>query len=288
MKRKFLSFIIFIIIFILFEHSVYSENVCRDNEGNRYLCNDVNSKILDVSTSVYDNITPNYQIISIVDKTTINSGDNFTISFQISGRGKVVSNKLITYFPIELLKEKPIYYMYISKGTDENGTDYCIWYDKYPQTEIANKEGAQISFVDVTFKHDIIDSDMVFGEKTINGHRPVKIEAHTNNNIPSGDYIIKIQFFYSDGTSWYSSQDEVIIHIKTWAEQNEIIVGFVIPMLTTIIGAFLGAFLPLIIAYLLIRRKENKNQSLSNLPKTNNKKVIIPKKKDNNIKKIEK
>jgi hypothetical protein len=201
----------------------------------------------------YENTTPNYQIIAMADKSTINGGESFTISFQISGNGKIVSNKLITYFPKGLLKDEPKYQLYIGDYKINNSFIRVAWYDE-PTIETGTKEGAFISLVNGTFMKASPNIDTIYGEQFFDGHRPINIKANSSENVPAGDHIIKIQFDYTDGVNWSSSQAEVTIHIKSWAEQNELLVGLIIPFVTAIIGAFIGFFLGLYTE----RKKSNK------------------------------
>jgi len=231
-KLLFLFFIVVISLLMLSIKSVDSREVHIDSDGNIWVDGklDEKAKTYQIFDSSLNNITPNYQIILIVDKRTINGGEEFIISFQISGNGRVVSNKLLTYFPTEFLKEDPAYYIYIGESIDENthkitGT---VWFDKYPEIKIGNKEGSFISFVNATFKQVYPDHTMIFGEKTINHHRPVYIKAISSNNASAGDHIIKVQFLYSDGESWYNSQDEVTIHIREWYELLWVQIGILI------------------------------------------------------------
>ena len=107
-SKKILSFIFLIEFLILSINSVTSGETIVTPENKVYVDGelDENASVIPVYDSYLDNITPNYQIIPIVDKKTINRGDTFTISFQISGNGKAVSNKLIVYFPKEFLNCK--------------------------------------------------------------------------------------------------------------------------------------------------------------------------------------
>ena len=93
-----------------------------------------------------------------------------------------------------------------------------LWLDKYPLMGEGSKRGAFISLVDVIFMQSDPNVNTVYGEESINGHRPVNIKAISSEHAVAGDHIIKIQFVYSDGENWYSSQDDVIIHIKEWYE----------------------------------------------------------------------
>ena len=245
--KKFYYFLFLIEILMLSINSVDGGDVTIDSEGNVYVDGKLDEKadIYLIYNSSLDNITPNYQITPIVDKRTINGGEGFTISYQISGNGKVVSNKLITYFPKELLKDNPTYYWYISEAIENDTTKGVLWLDKYPFVRVGSKEGALISLVDVVFMQSVPDINKIVGEDIINGHRPIKIKAISSENAPPGNHVIKINFVYSDGESWYSSQDEVTIHINSWAEQNEWLINITVPFSTTFIGAllgFLGAF----------------------------------------------
>ena len=47
----------------------------------------------------FTSLKPSCQIVPILDKQMINSGENFNISFQIACQGKVESNLLNMYFP---------------------------------------------------------------------------------------------------------------------------------------------------------------------------------------------
>jgi len=255
--KKSIFFIFLFVVIVFFILPVNSRNITFDNEGNIYVDGllDKNACIFQIYSSSLDNNTPNYQIIPIVDKKTINSGDNFTISFQISGKGKIVSNRLLVYFPTELLKDNPIYYNYIEE-TEKDGNFFgVIWYDKYPQISVGDKNGTYTSLPAYIFKQFSPNDTIIFGEKTINGHRPYSIKTNSRNNAPPGDYIIKINFVYSDGTSWYNSQDEVVIHVRDWYE------SIYIYLLIGIGLVFLGIIIDkLIIDKLWIRFGKNKNR----------------------------
>lgn len=242
-KISFIFYIVSILCFISTMNSVNSFNIEIDAEGNIIVDGEIdeNARFSPTFNSPLNNITPNYQIMSIVDRKTINAGEKFTISFQISGNGKVVSNKFISYFPEELLKDEPVYYMYIAEYIKDNET-FGIFLDKYPDIQKAKgKVGACISLVNAAFKQISPDSTMIFGESVnINGRRPIKIKVNSSENAPSGDHVIKINFVYSDGESWYSSQEEVTIHIRDWYENM---------WLTILIGMFL-----VILTYLVDRK----------------------------------
>ena len=106
-RKKILSFIFFILL-MLSINSMSSSDTTIDSEGNVSV-DDENVSYYEVFDSPLNNLTPNFQIISIVDKKVINKGEKFTISFQISGNGKVVANKLVIYFPDSLLKDNPVF-----------------------------------------------------------------------------------------------------------------------------------------------------------------------------------
>jgi hypothetical protein len=242
-KLNFLLFLYLILLLILFNNIVCSGDICTDSEGRLYICGDIDAKLHPTFTSPLDNKTPNYQVISMVDNKTIDGGKNFIISFQISGYGKIVANKLVIYFPKELLKDNPKFYLYIIQQNYSDNV-YCAWTNKKPKIVTVDKEGSIISIVNVAFIHNQPNGSVIFGEMAIYGHSPICIHANTSD-VPTGDYPIKIKFFYSDGISWYSSEDEVSIHVRSWAEKNELLIYLIIPFATAIIGAVIGLKLKL-------------------------------------------
>jgi len=220
-KRKIILFLITIIVLIILSvTSVNSIHITIDSNGKIHNDGNLDEKasIQPIFNSSFSNIIPNYQIMLLVNKKTLNGGDNFTISYQLSGFGKVISNKLITYFPKMLLKKEPIYRIYIADVKVNGSTSGIVWLDKYPNIGIGNKDGAIISFVNSTFMKSEPDIDTIYGEEIVNGHRPIEANCTLDDNAPAGDHIIRVQFDYTDGIAWYSSQDEVTIHIREWYE----------------------------------------------------------------------
>lgn len=270
--RKFLLILfLFILVVFPFMKSAYCYDTIEINdEGKVEVDGVIDEKALmgKAFESPLNNITPNYQIISIVDKRTINAGESITISFQISGNGKVVSNKFASYFPEKLLKDEPVYYMYFAEFVTENET-FAVFLGECPDIQTASgKVGAYISLVDTIFMQTSSDSNMIFGELVNpDGEKPIKIKFNSSEIAPPGDYVIRINFVYSDGVSWYSSQDEITIHIRDWYEKIEWQIFLIL---------FTGILLALFDYYLKRRKFKTNNISDTEInqqtPKKNTKK----------------
>jgi len=238
MKRKTISILLFLMLFTSSFITLSSPLIADDS------INGAGITFYNTYNSEYENITPSYQAIPLVNKKSINAGEKFSISFQISGSGKIEANKLLIFFPQNFLKEEPTYKTYVAKGTDiitnETGV---IWYDENPTIfENKSKLGICITSVNATFENCYPTSEMIYGERSIYGHRPIKIIAKTGDNIPAGDYIVKFNFVYTDGEKWYHSSDEAMIHIRDWNEQygNFLLGSIAVPFATTLSGALIA------------------------------------------------
>lgn len=236
--KKFIKILFFISLIIIINspNFVNAREVYIDDELNVFVDGklDENAAVYEYFYSPLYNITPNYQIISTIDKKSINGGDSVTIKFDISGGGKVVANKLQTFFPEEILKDDPIYYLYMDIWQEDENTKWIIWYDKYPEIYVGSKKlGDWLIFWNETFLIADPQSNLIFGELS-----PATLKINTSSQAPAGDHILKIFFFYSDGIKWYSSQDHVTIHIREWYEIFWI--QLTIPIVLFIIGIILS------------------------------------------------
>ena len=90
------------------------------------------------------------------------------------------------------MKDNPIYYSYVGQSPDGYN---IVWLDKYPENRTLDKAGVMITFIKPIFRRVFNDSNIIFGEKVINGHRPVSIKANTSKDAPEGDNIIELHFF---------------------------------------------------------------------------------------------
>ena len=94
----------------------------------------------------------------------------------------------------------------------------AIWLDENTQNQTII-QGMSISIVSSTFLEPFKDKQIIFGEKAYNDHPSIVVDAITSNNAPEGDNVIRINFKYSDGEAWYTTQSEVTIHVKYWYEK---------------------------------------------------------------------
>lgn len=188
--------------------------------------------------SSYASLKPSCQIIPILDKEMINSGENFNISFQIACEGKVESNLINIYFPSEFLSpNKNAYFYFYLKQMIIGDKLNAVWLDEKPEIRPISAEGGAISLFPVTFMEINGDDRITFGEKTIRGHPPLLFTAFSSEKAALGDNKIKIIFHYSDGKEWYSSQEEVTIHIREWYEKTEYQISLaLLPIVASIIG----------------------------------------------------
>ena len=182
---------------------------------------DKGGKFLYAYTSNFTILNPSCQIIPIVDKKTIDSGDPFNITFLISCKGKIESNLICIYFPHEFLSnDKEAYFSSFLSEVDIENKTHAVWWNEKPVKNVIQNEGAIFKLVNVAFLEVRPDARFVFGETyTDLGNPPVIFRGFSNEKINPGDYKIKIIFQYSDGNDWYSSQEEVTIHVREFYEK---------------------------------------------------------------------
>lgn len=234
---KYLIITLFVLTFFIYTAYAFSyeEGVgILNDDGTLY---DSGARIAVKYNSNFTTLKPSCQIVPIINQETISSGDNFSISFLLSCKGKIESNQLSIYFPEGFLSnEKRAYF---SQFLVEEKT--AIWLNEKPEITNITTEGAFLDIIPVFFMEAYPDKRITFGEKySPLRHPPILFNAYSNEEIEPGDYTIKVIFQYSDGKEWHSSYEEVDIHVKelyekTWGQ-----------ILITIIG---GIILAIIIAF---------------------------------------
>lgn len=190
----------------------------------------------EVYNSNFTALKPSCQIVPIIDKKIISSGDNFSISFLLPCKGKIESSQLNIYFPEGFLsnENKSYFSQFLANGENET---VAVWFNEKPTIDYVSK-GATIDINPVYFMEVFPHKRITYGEVySPRGHPPILFSAYSNEDIDPGDYTIKVIFQYTDGKEWYSSYEEVDIHVKEMYETTE---GLII---ISIIGSILLAFI---------------------------------------------
>lgn len=203
---------------------------CTDPDN--WIIYDLNAEFHLFYESNYTNITPAYQIVSILDTEVIDQGESFSISFQIAGSGLVNSSLLNVYFPPNFLStnDETKFHQYLAEANrtfdDDGASDIgIVWLDEKPYTHSTFEEGVTFNDLDVIFKQ-VYPGDkktVIWGEKKLNKHSPIVLNVTTSNEASRGDKTIKVVLRYSDGEKWYITQDQITIHIRELYEYPEVL-----------------------------------------------------------------
>lgn len=182
----------------------------------------VNGECYHTSNSSFTSLKPSYQIVPIINRDVINPGENFSINFQVVGGGKVESNFITIYFPPNFLSEKnDSFFSPLLAQMNKNNKTTMVWFNEIPiKMRPISNDVIIISFVNATFMELDPNFRAIFGEVTSNRHPPLLFEGVSSENAFRGDNRIKIIFRYSDGKEWYSSKEEITIHVNNPIEEN--------------------------------------------------------------------
>lgn len=111
-----------------------------------------------------------------------------------------------------------------------------IWLDKKPNIKPVSYLGVTGDPISLIYSEVKPEKRIIFGEKRLKGHSPYVFESATDKDAKSGDKTIKIVFRYTDGIKWYSTQQDVTIHINNWLEENQFRPIVILVILTAFVG----------------------------------------------------
>lgn len=168
-------------------------------------------------TDIYYNKTPTYTLVPVPNKITVNPDQKMVnINIFISGEGLIQGNKLIYFYPPDLLDPEAGKY---SKTIGCNNTSIVTI-----NTQLNINEYRGFSLPPCYFTN-IQSLDNEFGASPIltelyNPSAPIYLKLNISKNAPYGDTDILLVFTYTDGVRWYQNEKAITVHVNNPVEEN--------------------------------------------------------------------
>jgi len=174
---------------------------------------------------------PNYSIIPIVLKSTLNPGETCKIRVYITGYGTVKKHKLfVSYHPILVRIDNPGEIRFCIKIIKDKKSgkviDYKIGKDylhSFPLTEggsgIAVLQSPCFQSIK-NWEENPIAFPMINSEMRVDELFPVEIDINLPDKCPSGDYNLDFVLTYGDEHNIFQDKDRMSIHVTSWFERH--------------------------------------------------------------------
>ena len=196
--------------------------------------------------------TPVYDIYSGTKYLEVNENEAIEIEYFLTGVGQVDANKIRISISPDICQESIISVQTIEANwTDiENKRPSHLEMHSY-------QDGSQMAGIlpPYYFTVDEADSFFNYGGKPwqsvndtllvvpwVNGSlvSPIYIRFVIAEDAPKGDHEVMFFVFYQYDDTWYSTQENVTVHIKYWYEQwyYQILLALSVPVLYAILSSF--------------------------------------------------
>lgn len=208
---------------------------------------------------------PSCHIFAYSDKIVVNQGDSVYIDFYISSVGNVDASKF-SYFISPIVVKGDVGLTFFQFETEEGMRGYDYIKPIGPPVYVCLLDGFSFPLPIEYFKPDRISSVNPggisnYGETFINysgkKYTPFTLNFIVDDKSPTGDHVFSLVLFYKNGSRWYSTVQNITLHVNHWYEQTWVHVLLIlssilsIPVIVYEIGKRWNKFFKIIFQWML-------------------------------------
>lgn len=181
----------------------------------------------------FGNKPPSYTIVTIPATINTDPGETVNVNIYISGLGNIKNNKLIVFFPDDLLNtENPgvIGTTIRCAGYGNTSTGFPSFFDDNITLRDISISLQECNFMyPETFEENI--APLIMSERRIFEKPPIYISMNIAKEATPGDREVYLVFTYTDGIKWYQDKEEIMIHVNNPIEENRIVLLIILAIL---------------------------------------------------------
>ena len=199
----------------------------------------VSARNLETDTFTGD---PSCHIFAYSDKIVVNQGDSVYIDFYISSVGNVDASKFSYSISPNVVKDDVTLTFFLFE-TEEGMRGYDYIKPIGPPVNVSLDDRFSFTLPIEYFKPDRIynvnpGGISNYGEKFINysgmKYAPFTLDFIVNDKSPTGNHVISLVLFYKNGSRWYSTDQNITLHVNHWYEQTWVHVLLIISSILSI------------------------------------------------------
>ena len=199
----------------------------------------VSAKKLETDTFTGD---PSCHIFAYSDKIVVNKGDSVYLDFYISSVGNVNASKFSFSIPPNIVKDD-VTLTFFQFKTEEGMRGYDIIKPIGPPVNVSLDDQFSSQLPIEYFKPGRIYNVQPggisnYGEKFINysgmKYAPFTLDFIVDDKSPTGDHVISLVLFYKNGSRWYTTDQNITLHVNHWYEQTWVHVLLIISSILSI------------------------------------------------------
>lgn len=222
----------------------------------------VSAKNLETDTFTGD---PSCHIFAYSDKIVVNRGDSVYIDFYISSVGNVDASKFSYSISPNVVKND-VTLTFFTFETKEGMRGYDYINPIGPPVNVSLDDRFSFTLPIEYFKPSRIYSINPggisnYGEKFFNysgmKYAPFTLDFIVDDKSPTGNHVISLVLFYKNGSRWYSTNQNITLHVNHWYEQTWVHVLLIlssilsIPVIVYEIGKRWNKFFKIIFQWML-------------------------------------
>ncbi|TFH41143.1 MAG: hypothetical protein E4G94_08465, partial [ANME-2 cluster archaeon] len=160
---------------------------------------------------------PSCHIFAYSDKIVVNRRDSVYIDFYITSVGNVEASKF-SYFISPVVVKDDVGLTYFQFETEEGMQGYDYIKPIVPPVNVCLLYGFSFPLPNEYFKPVRINSVTNYGETFLNyslmSSAPFTLDFTVDDKSPTGDHVISLVLFYKNGSRWYSTDQNVTLHVN--------------------------------------------------------------------------
>ena len=187
----------------------------------------VSAKNLETDTFTGD---PSCHIFAYSDKIVVNQGDSVYIDFYISSVGNVDASKFSFSIPSNVVKGD-VTLTFFQFENEEGMRGYDYFKPIGPPVNVSLDDQFSSTLPIEYFKPSRIYNVQVggisnYGEEFINysgmKYAPFTLDFIVDDKSSTGDHVISLVLFYKNGSKWYSTDQDITLHVNHRYEETDV------------------------------------------------------------------